>query len=47
MLIKQAIEDAVRTGQPQTVRAASTGFNERNEKVAMFYVTWSFKAKQS
>lgn len=47
LLIKQAIEDAVRTGQPQTVRAASTGFNERNEKVAMFYVTWSFKAKSS
>lgn len=45
LLIKQAIEDAVRTGEPQMVRAASTGFNEGNEKVAMFYVTWSFKAK--
>lgn len=45
-VIRQAIENAVATGQPTTVRAASTGFNERNEKVAMFYVTWSFKAKQ-
>lgn len=47
LLIKQAIEDAVATGEPRTVRAASTGFNERDEKVAMFYVTWSFKAKSS
>ena len=45
LAIKQAIEDTVSTGEARTVRAASTGFNERNEKVAMFYVTWSFKAK--
>ena len=46
-LIRQAIEDAVSSGQPTTVRAASTGLNERNEKVAMFYITWSFKARNS
>jgi hypothetical protein len=45
LLLKQAIDDAARTGEPFTVRAAASGFNERNEKVAMFYVTWSFKSK--
>ena len=45
-LIKQAIEEAVRTGEPAVVRAASVGRNEKEEMVALFYVTWSFKAKQ-
>lgn len=44
-LIKQAIEEAVRTGEPAVVRAASVGRNEKEEMVALFYVTWSFKAK--
>jgi hypothetical protein len=45
MLIKQAIEEAVRTGEASTVRAASAGLNEREETVALFHVTWSFKVK--
>jgi hypothetical protein len=44
-LIKQAIEESVRTGEPAVVRAASVGRNEREETVALFYITWSFKAK--
>lgn len=47
LLLKQAIDDAARTGEPFTVRAAATGINERNEQVAMFYVTWSFKQRQA
>lgn len=45
MLIKQAIEEAIRTGEPAVVRAASVGRNEREEMVALFYITWSFKAR--
>jgi hypothetical protein len=45
MLIKQAIDEAVRTGEPAVVRAASVGRNEREEMIALFYITWSFKAK--
>ncbi len=46
-LIRQAIEEAVRTGEPSMVRAASAGINEREETVALFYVTWSFKARSN
>jgi len=46
MLIKQAIEEAVRTGEASTVRAASAGLNEKEETVALFHVTWSFKVKK-
>ncbi|HYE55074.1 MAG TPA: DUF4442 domain-containing protein [Chitinophagaceae bacterium] len=44
-LIKQAIEETVRTGEPAVVRVASAGRNDKEETVALFYVTWSFKAK--
>lgn len=44
-LIKQAIEETIRTGEAAVVRAASVGRNEREEMVALFYITWSFKAK--
>lgn len=44
-LIRQAIEETIRTGEAAVVRAASVGRNEREEMVALFYITWSFKAK--
>ena len=44
-LLKQAIEDAVATGEGKVVRARSVGRNSAGEVVAEFYVTWSFKAK--
>ncbi|HEY0679613.1 MAG TPA: DUF4442 domain-containing protein [Chitinophagaceae bacterium] len=46
-LIRQAIEEAIRTGESAVVRAASVGVNEREETVALFHVTWSFKVKRS
>ena len=45
LLIRQAIEEAVRTGEPSSVRAASAGLNDNEETVALFHITWSFKAK--
>lgn len=44
--IKQAIEMAIQTSVPQSVKVLSSGFNNQNELVAEFWITWSFKAKQ-
>ena len=44
--IKQAIEMAIQTSVPQSVKVLSSGFNNQNELVAEFWLTWSFKAKQ-
>ena len=45
-LLKQAIEETVRTGDAVTVRARSAGINAKEETVALFHITWSFKVKQ-
>jgi acyl-CoA thioesterase FadM len=45
--IKQTIETAITTGEGKTITAKSTGVNEQGEVVAVFEVTWSFKAKQA
>ncbi len=45
--IKQAVETAIATGEGKTITAKSTGLNEQGETVAVFEVTWSFKAKQA
>lgn len=45
-LIKQTIEAAITTGEGKSITAKSTGVNEQGEVVAVFEVTWSFKAKQ-
>ena len=42
--ISQVVEDAISTGEPQSIRVHSSGFNEKNELVAEFWITWSFKA---
>jgi len=44
--IRQTIETTTVTGEAQAVKVLSSGFNEQNELVAEFWVTWSFKAKQ-
>lgn len=44
--IKQTIEAAITSGEGKTITAKSTGVNEQGEVVAVFEVTWSFKAKQ-
>lgn len=44
-LIRDAVEKAINLSAPQSVRVASSGYNEKGELVAEFFVTWSFKAK--
>jgi len=46
LLIRQAVEDSIATGEGKTVTAKSVGRNKAGEIVAEFFVTWSFKAKQ-
>lgn len=46
LLIKQAVEDSIATGEGKTVTAKSVGRNKAGEVVAEFFVTWSFKAKK-
>lgn len=43
--IAQAIEDAIRTKEGQTLISKSIGKNEKGETVAEFNFTWSFKSK--
>lgn len=45
LMIKQAIEDAVISGEGKTVTARSVGRNAADEIVATFEITWGFKAK--
>lgn len=45
MELKQVVENAIETGKAQTFQARSIGVNKRNEVVAEFFVTWSFKAR--
>ena len=43
--IKQTIEQAIATGTGQSFTATSAGVNENGEKIADFFITWSFKTK--
>jgi hypothetical protein len=43
--ISNTIEKAIATGEGQTITAKSTGLNDAGEEVAVFLITWSFKAK--
>ncbi|WP_018615578.1 hypothetical protein [Segetibacter koreensis] len=45
MLVSNAINKAVSTGEATAVRCHSIGKNEKEEIVADFYFTWSFKAR--
>lgn len=42
----EAIEAASRSGEGHSYKALSSGFNEKNELVAEFAVTWSFKTRK-
>jgi exopolysaccharide biosynthesis protein len=46
ILIRQAIESSIASGEGKTVICKSIGTNVSGEVVAEFLVTWSFKAKQ-
>ena len=45
--IRQAVETALLTGTPQAIRVLSSGYNDQKEPVAEFYITWSFKKRQT
>jgi Domain of unknown function (DUF4442) len=45
--LKATIEKAIATGEGQSFTATSVGVNEQGEKVAEFYITWSFKRKSN
>jgi hypothetical protein len=45
--IRAAIEESVRTGEATDIRAQSVGVNEKDEQVAEFFITWSFKARNT
>jgi hypothetical protein len=42
----EAINKSIQTGEGIELKAASIGFNKGGEKVAEFFITWSFKKKQ-
>lgn len=43
--IKNAVEQAITTGDGATIKCLTTGKNETGETVATFNFTWSFKVK--
>ena len=45
LMIQQAIEEAITSETAQTIRSHASGFDEQNEKIADFYITWSFRKK--
>jgi hypothetical protein len=44
--MREAIEETVRTGEPVTFTAVSTGKNGNGEPISEFRITWSFKRKK-
>ena len=44
-IVKQMIKEACASGKPTTVTMRSVGTNIKNELVAEFAITWSFKVK--
>ena len=44
-LVSEVIQNCITDKQPATVKLKSTGTNGNGEVVAIFYFTWSFKAK--
>ena len=45
LVIKTAIEQALSTGEGQTIKTRSLGTNTAGEAIAEFFITWSFKLK--
>ncbi len=43
--IQEAVDEAIATGEARSIQAKSTGKNTDGEVVAVFFVSWSFKAK--
>lgn len=43
--IKATVLEAIASGEGKSIRALSTGENDKGELVAEFFITWSFKVK--
>ena len=43
--IREAASQAIQTGQPQTIRVLSSGYDGSGALVAEFWITWSFKLR--
>jgi hypothetical protein len=46
IVIKETVQKANDLNESQAVRALSSGYNDKDELVAEFWITWSFKAKR-
>lgn len=46
-VMKEAVEKAIATGEGQAVKVLATGTNEKGEKIADCWLTWSFKVKEN
>lgn len=47
LLIRDAVQQSISTGEGKTIRVETVGRNQLGEKVAEFWITWSFKGKSS
>lgn len=47
LLIRDAVQQSISTGEGKTIRIETVGRNQLGEKVAEFWITWSFKGKSS
>ncbi|HEX4849677.1 MAG TPA: thioesterase [Puia sp.] len=47
LLVSEAIEKAIATGEGQLCSCTSIGTNQDGEKIAEFIFTWSFKVRKS
>jgi hypothetical protein len=45
LAIKNAVTESKKTGEGKTVITTSTGIDDSGQEVAVFKITWSFKAK--
>lgn len=46
LAVKQAIAQAIATGEGISITMKSIGLNQNNDPVAEFYITWTFKVKK-
>ena len=42
---REAIEQAIDTGEPVTITAESNGYNEAGDLISAFWIKWSFKSR--
>jgi hypothetical protein len=47
LLVRQTIANAIVSKEPLSIRVLSSGFNDKDELVAEFWITWSFKEQRT